>query len=108
MRANFDVHTMRLQSAITAFVEPIVILTILMINAIVGVLQERDAENALEKLKELQPKHAQVIASGAKVLFLRIGHAAFCPFEFCEALKIENVLHFFTLDFGLRWSAFPL
>ena len=54
----------RSQSAIAAFVEPIVILTILIINAIVGVLQERDAENALEKLKQMQPKFAEVIRDG--------------------------------------------
>lgn len=52
------------ESAIAAFVEPIVILTILIINAIVGVLQERDAENALEKLKQMQPKFAEVIRDG--------------------------------------------
>ena len=51
MRANFDVRTMRLQSAITAFVEPIVILTILIINACNrGSVARRYAENALEKM----------------------------------------------------------
>ena len=33
-------------------------------------------------------------------LLLRIGLAAFCPFDFCEALKIENVQILFYIGFG--------
>jgi Ca2+-transporting ATPase len=55
------------EEGIRAYIEPLVILMILILNAIVGVWQESNAEKALEALKELQSETAKVLRDGKMV-----------------------------------------
>lgn len=50
--------------AVSDFIEPVVIILILILNAAVGVWQECNAEKSLEALKQLQPTKAKVLREG--------------------------------------------
>jgi Ca2+ transporting ATPase len=72
------------QSTFHAFVEPIVIIMILICNASVGVWQERNAESAIEALKEYEPEIAKVIRQSKPGFAQRIKARELVPGDVVE------------------------
>jgi P-type Ca2+ transporter type 2C len=60
--SHFEDHSD--EHAIPPWVEPTVIITILLLNGFVGIYQDLDAEKALEALKDLQSTSALVLRDG--------------------------------------------
>ncbi|CAA0827184.1 Calcium-transporting ATPase 2- endoplasmic reticulum-type [Striga hermonthica] len=58
------VYLQESEPGLESYVEPFVILSILILNAIVGVWQEGNAEKALEALKDLQCESCKVLRDG--------------------------------------------
>ena len=52
------------EEGLTAYVEPFVILLILVLNAIVAIWQDSNADSALEALKSMQASECRVLRDG--------------------------------------------
>jgi Ca2+ transporting ATPase len=88
--AIFEEHDEH-ESAIGAFVEPLVILMILICNAAVGVWQERNAESAIEALKEYEPEIAKVIRQNKPGLAQRIKAKELVPGDIVEVAVGDKI-----------------
>lgn len=85
-----------------ALLEPVIILGIVVVNALLGVFQEYKAEKSIEKLKNLSAPHAVVIRDGEKkqivasevvtgdILILESGDIACADARIIEAVCLES------------------
>ncbi len=97
-----------------ALLEPVIILGIVVINAILGVFQEYKAEKSIENLKKLSAPHAMVIRDGEKkliqasdvvtgdVLILEAGDIA------CADARIIDCVCLETDESGLTGESVPV
>ncbi|KAH9259674.1 calcium-translocating P-type ATPase, SERCA-type [Batrachochytrium salamandrivorans] len=65
--AVYEAHEIAAEYTVDRFVEPIVIVLILILNAAIGVYQESSAEASLEALKDMQSTHATVLRNGGEI-----------------------------------------
>ncbi|CAK9072944.1 unnamed protein product [Durusdinium trenchii] len=81
-------NTDQKEEGLSAYIEPLVILMILVLNACVGVWQESNAEKALDSLKKLQSDTATVLRGGR---WGQIDATEVVPGDVCEVKAGDKV-----------------
>ena len=86
------------EEGIRAYIEPAVIILILVLNAVVGVWQESNAEAALEALKEMQSETAVVTRDGVMVRCWADTVTVACPLK-----EFTSPAHARSVSAGSTW-----